>query len=35
MLERVSLDKLLFLDIETVPQNYTFDELDDKSQRTI
>ena len=32
MLERIALDKLLFLDIETVPQNYLFDELDEKTR---
>ena len=29
MLEKVQLDKILFLDIETVPQVYHFDELDE------
>lgn len=29
MLEKVQLDKILFLDIETVPQVYHFEELDD------
>ena len=32
MLERIALDKLLFLDIETVPQNYVFDQLDEKTR---
>lgn len=29
MLEKINLEKVLFLDIETVPQSYTFDELDE------
>lgn len=29
MLEKVQLDKILFLDIETVPQVYRFEELDE------
>ncbi|MFN5910973.1 MAG: 3'-5' exonuclease [Bacteroidota bacterium] len=32
MLEKVPLDKVLFLDIETVPQTYHFTELDDKTR---
>jgi DNA polymerase elongation subunit (family B) len=32
MLEKVQLDKVLFLDIETVPQVYEFNELEDKSR---
>lgn len=31
MLKNVPLDKVLFLDIETVPLTYNFDELDDKT----
>jgi DNA polymerase elongation subunit (family B) len=32
MLEKVQLDKVLFLDIETVPQVYEFNKLEDKSR---
>lgn len=32
MLEKVQLEKILFLDIETVPQVYEFDKLEDKSR---
>lgn len=32
MLEKISLDKVLFLDIETVPQTYDFKALDDKTR---
>lgn len=32
MLDKVQLDKVLFLDIETVPQVYEFDKLDEKAQ---
>lgn len=32
MLEKVQLDKVLFLDIETVPQVYEFKDLGDKSK---
>lgn len=32
MLEKVQLDKVLFLDIETVPQHYKIDELDPKGK---
>ncbi len=32
MLEKVRLDKVLFLDIETVPQVYEFSKLDEKSR---
>lgn len=32
MLEKVQLDKVLFLDIETVPQHYKIDELDSKGK---
>lgn len=32
MLEKVPLEKVLFLDIETVPQTYNYDELGDKSR---
>ena len=32
MLEKVQLEKVLFLDIETVPQVYEFDKLEEKSQ---
>ena len=32
MLEKVQLDKVLFLDIETVPQTYNFTDLDAKSK---
>ncbi|MBW7868550.1 MAG: 3'-5' exonuclease [Brumimicrobium sp.] len=31
MLEKVNLEKVLFLDIETVPQYYTYSELDETS----
>ena len=30
MLKKVQLDKVLFLDIETVPQVYQFQDLDEK-----
>ena len=33
MLEKVQLDKVLFLDIETVPQVYQFNTLDEKSKK--
>lgn len=29
MLEKINLEKVLFLDIETVPQSYAYDELDE------
>lgn len=32
MLEKIQLDKVLFLDIETVPQNYQFGELEEKTK---
>jgi 3'-5' exonuclease len=32
MLEKVQLEKVLFLDIETVPQTYSFDEMDPKAK---
>ena len=32
MLERIPLEKILFLDIETVPQVYQFQDLDEKGQ---
>jgi len=32
MLKKVPLDKILFLDIETVPMVYEFDQLDEKSK---
>ncbi len=32
MLNRVPLDKILFLDIETVPQTYSFGDLDEKTR---
>ena len=32
MLEKVRLEKVLFLDIETVPQFYRFDELGEKGK---
>jgi len=32
MNKQVNFEKILFLDIETVPQAYTFDQLDEKSQ---
>jgi 3'-5' exonuclease len=32
MLDRVPLEKILFLDIETVPQTYQFGDLEDKSR---
>ena len=33
MLQKIALDKILFLDIETVPQSPTFNELDEKTQQ--
>ena len=33
MLEQIKLDKILFLDIETVPQFKTFDEAPEKIQK--
>ncbi|MCH2229394.1 MAG: 3'-5' exonuclease [Crocinitomicaceae bacterium] len=32
MLKKVQVEKILFLDIETVPQTYQFDKLDEKSR---
>lgn len=32
MLKKVQVEKILFLDIETVPQTYEFDKLDEKSK---
>ena len=32
MLDRVPVEKVLFLDIETVPQTYQFGQLEDKSR---
>ena len=32
MLEKVQLEKVLFLDIETVPQVYEFENLGEKSK---
>ncbi|TNE76846.1 MAG: 3'-5' exonuclease, partial [Bacteroidetes bacterium] len=32
MLEKVRLEKVLFLDIETVPQFYKFNELEEKGR---
>ena len=32
MLQRIQFDKVLFLDIETVPQIYQFQDLDEKGQ---
>lgn len=32
MLEKIQMEKVLFLDIETVPQVYKFDELESKSK---
>lgn len=32
MLDNLKLSKVLFLDIETVPQTYNYDELDDKAK---
>ena len=32
MLEKIRLDKILFLDIETVPQEQSFEKLDAKSR---
>ena len=32
MLEKVNLDKVLFLDIETAPQTYKFDDLDESKK---
>lgn len=31
MLDKIKLEKILFLDIETVPETYRFDELDEKT----
>ncbi|MEN9700421.1 MAG: hypothetical protein RLZZ301_1619 [Bacteroidota bacterium] len=33
MLDRISLEKVLFLDIETVPQAYTYEQLDETAQK--
>ena len=33
MLEKVALEKVLFLDIETVPQDYHYSEMDDKTRQ--
>lgn len=33
MLERVRLDKILFLDIETAPQTYSYEELDETTKK--
>jgi DNA polymerase elongation subunit (family B) len=33
MLEKIQLEKVLFLDIETVPQSSTFQEMDETSQK--
>ena len=33
MLDKVEFDKILFLDIETAPQVYNFDELDDAKKQ--
>lgn len=33
MLEKIQLDKVLFLDIETVPQHQTFDEMSPEGQK--
>ena len=32
MLDHLNISKVLFLDIETVPQHYNYNELDDKSK---
>jgi hypothetical protein len=32
MIKQVQFEKILFLDIETVPQAYQFEQLDDKSK---
>lgn len=32
MLEKVKLEKILFLDIETVPQTYAYGDLDEKTK---
>lgn len=32
MLEKVRLERILFLDIETVPQEYAYEKLDDKTR---
>ena len=32
MLEKVKLEKILFLDIETVPQTYAYEDLDEKTK---
>jgi hypothetical protein len=32
MLSRIQFDKVLFLDIETVPQIYQYEDLDEKGQ---
>jgi DNA polymerase elongation subunit (family B) len=32
MLEKVRLERMLFLDIETVPQKYAYEKLDDKTR---
>ena len=32
MLEKIPMDKVLFLDIETVPQTYNYQDLDSKTR---
>lgn len=32
MLDKIQLDKVLFLDIETVPETYSFEDVDDKTR---
>ena len=32
MLDKIQLDKILFLDIETVPQTYVYQDLDEKTK---
>ena len=32
MLDKIQLEKILFLDIETVPQTYIYQELDEKTR---
>ena len=35
MLEKVKLEKILFLDIETVPQTYAYEDLDEKTKELL
>jgi len=35
MIQKAPLDKILFLDIETVPQFYHFNDLPEEAKKTI